>query len=143
MNKFLKEALHKSNPFMFVDGDGRYLYYENARLAYKECIKIILREFPLGFVDIGLLMMKYQRLSSVQVYGYLGIQQYVYLRLEVYTINPERLREQIRTILRILLLPSKCIFDNVAFEQVINDSELVNLICDKDGNRPFNKFVIC
>lgn len=106
-------ALQDINPFMIRTETGAMIHYKNSNEAYRCCLNAIYKEFPGGFIDIALFMMKYQRLSPATAYSILKSREYCYIRLS--ELNGSEEKEKLRYVLRLLLSVSGCRFDDAAF----------------------------
>lgn len=113
VDEIIKMALQDINPFMIRTETGAMVRYKNSNEAYRCCLNAIYKEFPAGFVDIALFMMKYQRLSPATVNSILTSREYCYIRLS--ELNGSEEKEKLRYLLRLLLSVSGCRFDDVAF----------------------------
>lgn len=142
LNKFLTDMIQRANPFLVIDEEGKLKYYTSTKEAYKDCILSIFSEFPLGFVDVGMYMMKYQRLTSVQVSIYLGMKQYCFLKYSLLTNFPDIFRDRLKALLLVLLKPSGSKFDVAAFENAMFDREVIERMADLEVNFKETFFVL-
>lgn len=117
--KTVRNVTQKFNPFYIRDGYGNLIFYENTIEAYKECLTIICREFPAGFIDIGLFMRKYQQLASIRVNTLLGEQQYAFCK--IWDTHDVMRTKTLRAVVHILLKVSGSNFDEVTFSVALDE----------------------
>lgn len=103
----ISSALRSINPFM--------LRSETAQAAYNKVVGLLFAEFPLGFVDVALFMMKYQRLSATQARSYCGSRGYA----AIMEWSDAAARQIIRHIMSILLKPSGCKLNDTCFHEAL------------------------
>lgn len=126
----MRDALSTVNPFMLRGETGRIILYENAKECYQLVLMGLYAEAPCGFVDVAYYMMKYQRLTSGQVWDILHQRQYAHIKWWDED-DPERV-PTLRKVLRLLLSVSGCELDEELFRQAL---ENLDTLLDKQGVR--------
>ena len=107
-------ALGSINPFMLRSETGRLYIYQRPQDAYNKVVRLLFAEFPRGFVDVVLIMMKYQRIAPAQARSYCGRRDYAMIDWS----EPET-RQIIRHIMSILLKPSGCKLNETCFNEAM------------------------
>lgn len=113
-----QEHLRQANPFMIRGKDDRLVWFEDAKEAYQMLLQDLWSQFPAGFVDVPLFMMKRQGMLPNQYVQICPEKQYAYIHW--WDLQNFDVQFKLKYILRLLLVPSGLPLDESLFEVAVN-----------------------
>lgn len=124
----LRTALGVINPFAFRTSSGGLMVFKTPEECYQMCLQMLWAEFPRGFVDIPLFMVKYQALKIRDAEEYCGRKQYALVRL--WDSSSDTRKQKLREILSVLLKVSEVGFNENYFLSALQH---LDIILEKNG----------
>lgn len=124
----LRTALGVINPLALRTASGNLMVFKTPEECYTMCLQMLWAEFPRGFVDIPLFMVKYQDVKLRDAEELCGRKQYALLRL--WDSSCEIRKQKLREILCILLKVSDVGFNESSF---LNALQHLDIMLEKNG----------
>lgn len=124
----LRTALGIINPFALRTASGNLMVFKTPEECYQTCLQMLWAEFPRGFVDIPLFMVKYQDIKVREAEELCGRKQYALLRL--WDSSCEIRKQKLREILSVLLKVSDVDFNESSFLSAL---QCLDIMLEKNG----------
>ncbi len=125
--KDFKSVVGRVNPFLLRNDTGLGVF-ESAKECYQLVLMALWNDYPCGFVDVPLFMMRHQRLNSQQANYVCPVKQYAYIAW--WNLQDENVQFKLKYVLRLFLKPSGLSLDEDLF---LNAIENLDYLLDKQG----------